>query len=80
MNKKPIAMLLAGMMLTGALTACGVKKEEQSAPAAPAGKDAPAAAASGQTPVKLRILWWARKAATTPRSKRLTCIRKNIRT
>jgi ABC-type glycerol-3-phosphate transport system substrate-binding protein len=53
MNKKTITVLLAGVMLTASLAACGVKKEAQPAPGAPA-----ATTAAGKTPVKLRILWW----------------------
>jgi ABC-type glycerol-3-phosphate transport system substrate-binding protein len=58
-----MTMLLAGVMVTTALTACGVKKDEQpaaasgTAPAAQSGATA-AAGAGGKTPVKLRILWW----------------------
>ncbi|MFC0212244.1 ABC transporter substrate-binding protein [Paenibacillus chartarius] len=60
-NRKMISTLLAGLLLTGGLAACGVKEEEQAASApAPAAKDAPAGA--GQTPVKLRILWWGSQA------------------
>jgi multiple sugar transport system substrate-binding protein len=57
-SRKKMSIMLAGIMMTAALTACGVKKEEQ--PAAQAGT-APAAKDSGtagKTPVKLRILWW----------------------
>jgi multiple sugar transport system substrate-binding protein len=60
MNKKMISTLLAGLMLTGGLAACGVKNEEQTAPTAPSGKDNSTVA--GQTPVKLRILWWGSQA------------------
>jgi multiple sugar transport system substrate-binding protein len=80
MNKKFVSALLAGSLLTVGMTACGVKKEEQAgagttAPSASNAKDTPAS--TGQTPVKLRILWWGSQARHDVTLKALDLYTKN---